>query len=484
MAAKSKTPTTAKQSAPSTEPKVAPAEAPKAKPTGKRAAPAAAKAPSPKKTKAEPKAAPADGQPPADGKAKKLHRSKPSMATYVYRVLKAQHSNTSISAKALGTLNAMVEAVAQELSRRAHNVVQAKTISSKDVHAACRTLFPAGLADTALAYANDAVTKYTAALDAEKAKDAKEAQPAEGAKEEASKHAKVSRQARAKLLLSVSLMEHMLRNGACRVGASAPVFLAAVLESLVGAVVGAAVATTQEAGVTRINRRFLNLAVANNGDLAELFNQRVHVVVPDGGVIPGVAPELTAKPKRARARGAPRAEGTERRHRFRPGTVALRNIQQQQRKGTPLLQHAPFDRAVRALAPSTKRFSPEAINALQQFIEASIVQLLQDANDLVLHAHRKTLQVSDVDLAVKRARCHDRNDTVVLGLAGMRRLSQRAGVKFVGTPALERAQQYAGGLLAACLVDAGVLREHEGVQTLTTRMVQDALQLRGVTLAQ
>lgn len=489
MATKAKTPATAAAPA---APAAIKAQAAPTKAGTKRAA-APTKVPVPKKAKAEPaqKAAEAAAVPAGDGAAagdkaaKKQHRSKPTMATYVHRVLKALQANTSISGKALGTLNAMVEAVAAELARRTHSLVQSKTITARDVETACRTLFPTALADAALAAANDAVTKYGDALEAAKAAKpgAPEAANAPAAEGDGAKSPKVSRQARAKLLLSVSLMEHMLRGSACRVGSTAPVFLAAVLESLVGAVVNAAAAATQEAGVTRINRRFLNLAVANNADLAELFNRRVHVVVPDGGVIPGVAPELTAKPKRSRSRAA-RAEGAERRHRFRPGTVALRNIQQQQRKGTLVLQHAPFERAVRALDPTTKRFSPDAMQALQQFIEASVVAWLQDANDLALHAHRKTLQRADVDLSLKRVHCPQTNTSVALGIPGMRRLSQRAGVKFVGTPALERTQQYACGLLAACLADAAALRQHDRVQTLTTPMVRHALQLRGVTLAQ
>ena len=456
--------------------------------TNKRAA-AAPKTSSPKKIKVD-KSVPAEqpaevAQAPVVDEAvatattavhKKIHRSKPSMATYVHRVLKSLHANVSISSKALGTLNAMVQTVAQELSRRTHGVLQSKTVAVRDVHAACRTLFPTALAEKSVEAAYDAVSQFSCALEAAKDKEKPEA--------ETDKVPKVSRQARAKLLVSVSLMEHLLRNGACRVGSTAPVFLAAVLEHLVTCVVNAAVATTRDAGVTRVNRRYLNLAVSNHADLSELFNVRVHVVVPDGGVIPGVAPQLTAKPKRSRARGALQPDGVKRGHRFRPGTVALRNIQYQQRKCNLVLQHAPFDRTVRALDTTTKRFSPDAMQALQQFIESSIVSWLQDANDLALHARRKTLHVADVDLALKRVRFQQLINGVNFGIPGMRRLSQRAGIKYVGTAALDRAQQYAGGLLEACLKDAAVLREHDRMQTLTIPMVQHALQLRGVTLAQ
>ena len=96
------------------------------------------------------------------------------------------------------------------------------------------------------------------------------------------------------------------------------------------------------------------------------------------------------------------AAGAKRTIRFRPGTVALRQIKKLQ-KGTDLLcQKAPFQRLVRAVAAQQKaglRFAATALAALQESTESYIISLLADANLCSLHAKRVTAMPSDLNLA-------------------------------------------------------------------------------------
>ena len=96
------------------------------------------------------------------------------------------------------------------------------------------------------------------------------------------------------------------------------------------------------------------------------------------------------------------AAGAKRTIRFRPGTVALRQIKKLQ-KGTDLLcQKAPFQRLVRDVAESHKsglRFAATALAALQESTESYIISLLADANLCSLHAKRVTAMPSDLNLA-------------------------------------------------------------------------------------
>ena len=96
------------------------------------------------------------------------------------------------------------------------------------------------------------------------------------------------------------------------------------------------------------------------------------------------------------------AAGAKRTIRFRPGTVALRQIKKLQ-KGTDLLcQKAPFQRLVRAVATEHKtglRFAATALAALQESTESYIISLLADANLCSLHAKRVTAMPSDLNLA-------------------------------------------------------------------------------------
>ena len=80
---------------------------------------------------------------------------------------------------------------------------------------------------------------------------------------------------------------------------------------------------------------------------------------------------------------------TNRRHRYRPGTLALREIRHYQKRTNLLIKRAPFARLVREIAQDFKqdlRFQNSAIGALQEAAEAYIVRLFEDTNLCAIHA--------------------------------------------------------------------------------------------------
>ena len=91
--------------------------------------------------------------------------------------------------------------------------------------------------------------------------------------------------------------------------------------------------------------------------------------------------------------------------RYRPGTVALREIRRYQNTPDLLLPAAPFQRLVREivnrLAPQGLRLQSAAVLALQESAEAYLVGLLEDANLCAIHARRTTLMVKDLILACR-----------------------------------------------------------------------------------
>ncbi|KAL5720540.1 5-hydroxytryptamine receptor 4 [Ranunculus cassubicifolius] len=103
---------------------------------------------------------------------------------------------------------------------------------------------------------------------------------------------------------------------------------------------------------------------------------------------------------------APMVGGVKKPHRFRPGTVALREIRKYQ-KGTELLiRKLPFQRFVREIAQDFKtdlRFQSHAVLALQEVAEAYLVGLFEDTNLCAIHAKRVTIMPKDMQLA-KRIR--------------------------------------------------------------------------------
>merc|ERR1712091_672911 len=99
---------------------------------------------------------------------------------------------------------------------------------------------------------------------------------------------------------------------------------------------------------------------------------------------------------------AAKAGGVKRPHRFRPGTVALREIRKFQKSTELLIRKLPFQRLVRDIAGNFKndlRFQSSAVLALQEASEACMVGLFEDTNLCAIHAKRVTIMPKDMQLA-------------------------------------------------------------------------------------
>ena len=89
-------------------------------------------------------------------------------------------------------------------------------------------------------------------------------------------------------------------------------------------------------------------------------------------------------------------------HRYRPGTVALRDIRHFQKSTALLIRRLPFQRLVREIAQDFKtdlRFQSVAILCLQEAAEAYLVGLFEDTNLCAIHARRVTIMPKDIQLA-------------------------------------------------------------------------------------
>ena len=115
----------------------------------------------------------------------------------------------------------------------------------------------------------------------------------------------------------------------------------------------------------------------------------------------GKAPRKQLATKAAR-KSAPATGGVKKPHRFRPGTVALREIRRYQKSTELLLRKLPFQRLVREVASEYKsdlRFQATAIAALQEATEAYMVSLFEDSNLCAIHGKRVTVMPKDMQLA-------------------------------------------------------------------------------------
>jgi histone H3 len=115
----------------------------------------------------------------------------------------------------------------------------------------------------------------------------------------------------------------------------------------------------------------------------------------------GKAPRKQVSNKAAR-KTAPSTGGIKKPHRYRPGTVALREIRKYQKSTELLIRKLPFQRLVREIAQEFKtdlRFQSSAVLALQEASESYLVGLFEDTNLCAIHAKRVTIMPKDMQLA-------------------------------------------------------------------------------------
>ena len=112
--------------------------------------------------------------------------------------------------------------------------------------------------------------------------------------------------------------------------------------------------------------------------------------------------QLAAKAQRSSSKKTPLKGGIKKPHRYRPGTVALRDIRKYQKSTELLIKKAPFQRLVREVAYEFKpelRFQASALEALQEATESYAVRLFEDTNLCAIHAKRVTINPKDMQLA-------------------------------------------------------------------------------------
>ncbi|XP_061870147.1 uncharacterized protein LOC133627644 [Colius striatus] len=200
----------------------------------------------------------------------------------------------------------------------------------------------------------------------------------------------------------------------------------------------------------------------------------------------GKAPRKQLATKAAR-KSAPATGGVKKPHRYRPGTVALREIRRYQKSTELLIRKLPFQRLVREIAQDFKtdlRFQSSAVMALQEASEAYLVGLFEDTNlsIIVFMSGRGKGGKGLGKGGAKRHRKVLRDNIQGITKPAIRRLARRGGVKRISGLIYEETRGVLKVFLENVIRDAVTYTEHAKRKTVTAMDVVYALKRQGRTL--
>ncbi|XP_054984899.1 uncharacterized protein LOC129398789 [Sorex araneus] len=202
----------------------------------------------------------------------------------------------------------------------------------------------------------------------------------------------------------------------------------------------------------------------------------------------GKAPRKQLATKAAR-KSAPATGGVKKPHRYRPGTVALREIRRYQKSTELLIRKLPFQRLVREIAQDFKtdlRFQSSAVMALQEACEAYLVGLFEDTNLCAIHAKQMSGRGKGGKGlgkgGAKRHRKVLRDNIQGITKPAIRRLARRGGVKRISGLIYEETRGVLKVFLENVIRDAVTYTEHAKRKTVTAMDVVYALKRQGRTL--
>lgn len=322
--------------------------------------------------------------------------------TYISQVLKQVHPDTNITGKAMLQLeyfcNYLTDIIAFE-AFKLKNLSEKKTISEKEVKNAAKIILNGELVKHANSEGCKAVQKYRDSLEVTR-KDKKS----------------ISKAQRAGLIFPPPRAKKALKKYSERVGGLAPIYCSAVVEYMISEILELAGNLARDTKRVRIKSRHLFLACHMDPELDRFFAKH-KIIILGGGVIPEIKAKLLPskdKKKKKPKKKSPSAETTskpvvKKPHRFRAGTVALREIRNQQKKDDVVIQKLPFERYLREVYQDYDdsgkgKVSSYVIPVIQMMTEDHLIKVLNKTNDLVVeYKDQQTIMEKDIEQYLKLA---------------------------------------------------------------------------------
>ena len=313
--------------------------------------------------------------------------------TYISKVLKQISPSNGITSNAKQQLNSFLCILLKFISSKVlflTTLAKKKTISIKEVENALKIILDDELLSMALKEGSKSCESF---------------------KNIENKGNNSSRQTKANIIFPPSIVEKFLRNfvySKIMISSLVPVYLASVLEYIAAEILDISVFTCKQNKHIRITVRDLELSVRHDNDFDLLF-KKLNISFLGGGVVPYIHTSLLNNKKHKKKKDKDKENNnkeTTKNHRFRYGTIAIKNIKKQQKTSdTLILSKSPFEKLVRHIfnqhypkGENNVKISKDVFIIIQHFIEQYIVNLLKNANFLAIHAGRVKLIPTDIFL--------------------------------------------------------------------------------------
>ena len=298
---------------------------------------------------------------------------------YISKLLKNISPESSLTLNVKQQLNSCLTIIVKEISDYAMKLTffsGKKTLSEKEIDNSVKIIFPDDMYNLSNEYVNSKITNY---------------------KTDKGKYN--SRQYKAGIIFPPSICERFLRNfgyNNIMITEISPIYLASIIEFITETILVKAVERSQTRNKIRITIRDLDISVKTDSNLEKLFHT-LKISFLGGGVIPYIHYSLLVKKPRKKKKID--NEIDKKNHRFRPGTVSIREIKKIQKTSDCLIfSKLPFERLVRSIIRkyNNTKISKDVFIVLQYYIEQYIISFLEHCNKATIHASRVKLMKSDI----------------------------------------------------------------------------------------
>ena len=250
---------------------------------------------------------------------------------FISKVLKQVSNNSGITLNAKQQLNSFLCILAKYISKIAFELTiygKKKTISDKEISNAIKIIISGCLLKNSILEGEKAINVFKNNIN------------------------KGSRQNKAGIIFAPSIAEKFLRNfgySKIMITSSAPIYLSAVLEYLTYEILDLSLNNCNENKRSRIIIRDMEVSIRNDEEFDKLF-RKLNISFLGGGVIPFIHPSLFNKKIKKQV-----IKNNNRKYKFRPGTIAIKNIKKYQKLSDILLfPKSCFEKFVRQIFKDNK----------------------------------------------------------------------------------------------------------------------------------